>query len=43
MASEHLREPEPDALATLESKQAFLTRLLDALPYPVSYIDADLV
>lgn len=32
-----------DAQAGLESEQSFLTRLLEALPYPVSYVDADLV
>ena len=32
-----------DARAEFEPEQSFLTRLLETLPYPVSYIDADLV
>jgi PAS domain S-box-containing protein len=38
-----LRSALQDAHARLESERSFLTRLLETLPYPVSYIDADLV
>jgi hypothetical protein len=41
--SEDLRDAEHDGGARLASHEAFPTRLPDALPYPVSYIDADLV
>jgi hypothetical protein len=37
------RDAEHDGCARLASHEAFATRFLDELPYPVSYVDADLV
>ena len=43
LPAEQLPPPAARAPAGAQAENAFLKRLLEALPYPVSYIDADLV